>query len=164
VTGVQTCALPISLPTPATDTAICNSTSLSDAVNWPQPQLIYRNVGQAGCSRSARPGASLPNPKSEDRNPKEIRIPKPEVPLAQDSCSPPTQARVRICGFGLPSDFGLRFAFRFRTAQTSRPDKLRSSRPRHAARTHGRGRLRYLLRREFLHLGRNPGAHVQFKH
>jgi hypothetical protein len=50
------------------------------------------------------------NPKSEIRNPKEIRIPKPETSLHAAWENSPTSVGqlFRHSGFGLLSDFGIR--------------------------------------------------------
>jgi hypothetical protein len=56
------------------------------------------------------PYASPPSPKSERRNPKEIRSPKPEKLLASGAVSPLFQPFLRTSDFGLPSGFGPRIS------------------------------------------------------
>ncbi len=64
--------------------------------------------GRWGCSLQVPPHASLPNPKSEARNPKEIRSPKPERLPAAETARPQFHPLLRTSDFGLPSGFGPR--------------------------------------------------------
>ena len=63
-----------------------------------------------GRIRSVPPGSGPSNPKTEGRNPKEIRIPKPEAPL--------TMARQQPAAARLGSDCEFRSSFGFWAAQT----------------------------------------------
>ena len=88
------------------------------------------------------PACYLRNPKSEARNSKEIRSPKPERLLASETACPPFHPFLRTSDFGLPSGFGPRISgFRGDGVGGDRPDAppARAIRPyrHHKANGHG---------------------------
>ena len=83
-----------------------------------------RRSRAAGHIGTLPPAASRPNPKPEGRNPKEIRIAKPESP-AWLACQQPVGGRV-VSDFGLRPSFELRpSVFGFQAPQTGGTGELR---------------------------------------